>query len=59
MASTPTSILNDMRLSKISLLSLMAFALSNICDYMDLMSLNDIVPMFNLITNAFAAIADS
>src|SRR6266852_2144470 len=59
MASTPASILNDMRLSKISLLSLMAFALSNICDYMDLMSLNDIMPMFDLISNAFAAAADS
>jgi len=59
MASTPASILNDMRLSKISLLSLMAFALSNICDYMDLMSLNDIMPMFDPISNTFAAAADS
>jgi hypothetical protein len=59
MASTPESILNDMRLSKISLLSLMVFALSNICDYMDLMNLNDIMPMFELISNIFAAAADS
>jgi hypothetical protein len=59
MASTPVSILNDMELSKISLLSLMAFALSNICDYMDLMNLNDSAPMFDLISNAFAAAADS
>ena len=54
----PASILNDMRLSKIPLLSLMTYAPSNICDYMELMNLNDIVRMFDLISNAFAVAVD-
>ena len=54
----PASILNDMRLSKIPLLSLMTFALSNICDYVELMNLNDIVRVFDLISNTFAVAVD-
>ncbi len=55
----PSSILNEMRLHEITILSLLTFALSDPLHHSGMISANDIIPIFNVITKAFASRSDS
>lgn len=56
--SLPSSMLNEMRQHKITILSLLTFALSEPL-HSEIISASDIVPIFNVITKAFASASDS
>jgi hypothetical protein len=55
----PLSILNEMKLHNVTILSLLTFALSDPLHYSGVINTDDIMPIFNAIAKTFAAVSDT